>query len=551
MLKKLFIQNFAIIDRLEIDFTNGLSVITGETGAGKSILLGALGMVLGERADSSVIRQKETKCIIEVVFEIKKALNAQEWLKREDLYDGEELILRREIGSNGKSRSFINDIPSGLAQMKDLTSQLVDLHQQFDTLEIGNRDFQRETIDALSHITEDVAEYHQTYLSFIKQEKELASLKEQQEQQSKEQDYIQFLVDELSQVAFREDELETLEQELKWLNNTGSVIQTLQEGIQVLKDGEMPIVQQLKQLLSKMHSYKDLSVTLHQLTDRLESSCIELNDLASELRQLENSLSVDEEKIQLLTERLAEGYRLQKKHQVRTTNELLAVQKELELKLLNFSNLHLQIEQKEADVLQLKQELYKKADWFHSKRKEQCNPFEKRINELLIQVGMPNAQIKIEMQETQPGPYGKDNIHFLFDANKSNRFEPIEKVASGGELSRLMLCIKSLVASVLELPTMIFDEIDTGISGEAALQVGILLKSLSQNHQVITITHLPQIAAKAGTHFHVYKEEEYGHLNTRIQVLQNEKKIEAIARMLSGDKLTTSSLITAKEMISG
>ena len=549
MLKEVSIQNFAIIEELKVSFLPELNIITGETGAGKSILLGALGLVLGERADSSVLLNKEKKCVVEVLFEENSSV-IKEWLKGEDIDDGiDELVIRREISSNGKSRAFINDTPVNLQQLKQLSAMLVDLHQQFDTLELGEAYFQRNVLDAMAGCSKETADYHQLYLQFSKEQKELQLLKEQQQQAQKEKDYHQFLLEELEQASFKEQELEQIEQELKLLSNAGAVSSTLNEAVNLLKDGDTPIVQQLKSLLQRLQHYKDLNTDLHTAVERLQSSHIELSDIASELDHLQNTIAVDEERMQQINERLEMGYKLQKKHGVNSTNDLLNIQQQLETKLQAVFNLEEVIVAKEKLVQQFQMELQKQAHELSLHRTKQAKPFAEKVNRLLAKVGMPNAQLKVDVQVTALNAYGSNTIEFLFDANKSNRFESISKVASGGELSRLMLCIKLLVAKQMALPTMLFDEIDTGISGEAARQVGILLKELSQQHQVITITHLPQIAAKATAHFYVYKQEEKKGISTKIRLLNQNEQIEAIARMLSGEQLTDSSLKTAKELV--
>ncbi len=551
MLQKLSIQNFAIIDELKVEFQKELNTITGETGAGKSILLGALGLVLGNRADSTVLMNKEKKCMVEVFFSAGNYSKVKEWLKQQEMDEEEELILRREVTANGKSRAFVNDTPVTLTQLRELTSLLVDLHQQFDTLELGEESFQREVLDALASSTKDVQHYRSSFLQFSKLLKELQLLKDQQAQAKKEQDYKQFLLDELEQASFKNDELEQLDQELKLLNNAGAISTVLGDAVQFLKEGDAPVVQQLKSLLQRLQHYKDINSTLSAVTDRMQSAQIELNDIAAELDHLQNTISVDEARMQLINERLELGYKLQKKHGVNTTDDLLQIQDQLEKQVQVVYDMEQTITVKEKETAELQKQLEKEADMIHTKRMKQAEPFVQKVNSLLHRVGMPNAKLKVEVKQTALNGYGKDEINFLFDANKSNRFELISKVASGGELSRLMLCIKSLVAESIELPTMLFDEIDTGISGEAARQVGILLKELSGNHQVITITHLPQIAAKASAHYFVYKQEEKSVVKTKIRLLNKEEQIETIAKMLSGEKLTESSLVTAKEMVMG
>ncbi len=550
MLKKIFIQNFAIIDELEVEFSNGFAAITGETGAGKSILLGALGLVLGNRAESSVLRNKEKKCTVEVFFDGESPA-IQNWLRQEELDEGTDLIVRREIGTNGKSRAFINDTPVNLKQLKVLTSMLVDLHQQFDTLELGETWFQREMLDALAGCTEKVNTYHKHFIELNNLQKALESLKQLQQKAKNEQDYKTFLLTELQEAAFRENELEQLEQELKLLSNAGAISQTLNEAVRQLKESDTPVVQQLKSILTRLQLYKDAHPQLGILSERLQSAYIEISDIAAELDHLQESITVDEEKIQTVEQRLGIGYKLQKKHNLRSTAELLHLQYQLEEELQQVFHAEQTITAKEQAIAQLKHQLNKTADSIHTLRQKQSKPFEEQVNKLLHKVGMPNAKLKVEVIAGELNAHGRDEINFLFDANKSGHFEPISKVASGGELSRLMLCIKSLVAAHIELPTMIFDEIDTGISGEAAKQVGILLKDLAAKHQVISITHLPQIAAKADVHYYVYKQEEQKSIRTKIRLLTKDEQVETVAKMLSGENFTQSSLVTAKEMVMG
>lgn len=551
MLQQLSIQNFAIIDELKVDFQPQLNTITGETGAGKSILLGALGLVLGNRADSSSLQNSEKKCIVEAVFSTATHKKVNAWLKENEIDEEAELILRREITANGKSRAFINDTPVNLTQLKVLTSMLVDLHQQFDTLELGNEDFQREVLDALAGCDKDVEQYRQRYLQFARLQKELQQLKDKQLQLQREQDYKQFLLEELDQASFKENELEELDQELQLLSNAGSIATVLTDAVQLLKDGETPLVQQLKSLLQRLQQFKNVHADLTSITGRLQSTQIEIADIAADLNHLQNSISIDEARMQLINDRLEIGYKLQKKHNVQSTNELLNIQQQLEEQVQVVLNMEQSIAEKEKEKAGLKQQLEVEAELIHTKRVKQSGVLAKQVNALLQQIGMPNARLQVELTSTSLNQFGKDEISFLFDANKSNRFEPISKVASGGELSRLMLCIKSLVAKSIALPTMLFDEIDTGISGEAAKQVGMLLKELSAKHQVITITHLPQIAAKATAHYFVYKQEDKSGIKTRIRLLSKEEQVETIARMLSGEKPSDSSLVTAREMIAG
>lgn len=549
MLQHIYIQNFAIIASLETAFHEGLNTITGETGAGKSILLGALGLVLGQRADTSVLLDREKKCVVEVRFSTVGNAKAKNWLQNEGLDEGDELILRREIAPNGKSRAFINDTPVNLSQLRVLTSLMVDLHQQFDTLALGDAGLQREVLDALAGNQNRLGQYRAQYQQWRRLQHELETLRQQQQQAAAEQDYHRFLLDELVEAAFRPDELENIAQELKLLSQAENIGNMLAMASHVLKNGEQPVTAQLKHLVQQLSAYTAMHPLLASLGQRLQAVQIELNDIADELENLQDEISFDEERMQLLTDRLNLGYKLQKKHGVHSTADLLAVQAALEEKLQHVFDTANLIAEKEKEIQQLQESLTLQAEEISAQRIRAAGPFLEKVNELLQQVGMPNASVKLSIQKADLNEWGCDDIALLFDANRSGRFEPVEKVASGGELSRLMLCIKSLVARAMQLPTMIFDEIDTGISGEAARRVGMLLRSLAANHQVIVITHLPQIAALGNAHFFVYKEAHDHVVQTQIRLLAPEERIEAIARMLSGNLPSEASRKTARELM--
>ena len=549
MLKKLFIQNYAIIDEILIDFSSQLNIITGETGAGKSILMGALSLILGERADSSVLVNTQKKCFIEGYFSTDGKSAVLDFLQNNDLDVEDELVLRREIAANGKSRAFINDTPATLQQMKGLASLLVDLHQQFDTLELGDTDFQREVMDALAGTENQLTAYQQIFHQWQSAGKELALLQEQKTTFNKEFDYHQFLFNELSELGLKENELEELDNELKLLSNAEGIKSTLTKVYFDLKESEQPVVQLLKQLVNQMQGYAGYHPDLLGVIERLQSSQIELQDISEEVERINDSVSYDEKRIEWINQRLMDGYKLIKKHGVQNTNQLLELQKELEEKLQAVLNMDESITAKEKQASELYNEANSLAEKISQARHRQSKPLEEKVNELLGQVGMPNARLKVDLKDAPLSFSGKDQIDFLFDANKSNRFEPIRKVASGGELSRLMLCIKSLVAQSIDLPTMIFDEIDTGISGEAAKQVGFIMKGLANSRQIICITHQPQIAGKANAHFFVYKEIKNDAVKTNIRLLNKDERITAIARMLSGEKPTAAALENAREMM--
>ena len=549
MLQKIIIQNYAIIDELEIDLSNTLNVITGETGAGKSIIMGALGLVLGERADTTVLVNKEKKCVVEGVFGVQSKKAITRFLEVNDFDVQDDLVIRREIGTNGKSRAFINDTPVNLNQLQELSSLLVDLHQQFDTLELIESDFQREVLDAMANQVIVLNEYHTIFRKWQQVKKEYEELKKLKLQFDKEADYKEFQFKELQEAGFTENELEKIDVELKMLNNAEGIKGALTNVYFEMQESEHPVVQRLKILLSQLQQYSSYHPELPVLLQRLQSSQIELQDIANELGRISNHINYDPEKIEQLNERLSAGYKLLKKHGVQTTHELLQLQKQLEEKLQAVLNMDQTIQQKERELLKTHHHASELAQKISENRHKQIKGLEENVNKLLIQVGMPNAKMKVEIKTVELNWNGIDSVDFLFDANKSGRFQPVRKVASGGELSRLMLCIKSLVAQSIDLPTMIFDEIDTGISGEAARQVGIILKVLAAKRQVICITHQPQIAGKAGAHFFVYKEIVKDAVKTNIRRLTTEERITVIAKMLSGEKPTAAAMENAREMV--
>ena len=556
MLQQLHIQNYAIIDSIEINFSQHLNIITGETGAGKSILMGALNLILGERAETSVLADKEKKCFIEGTFKTGHK-PVKEFLQNNELDFDEEIVIRREIAVNGKSRAFINDTPVTLSQLKQLSLLLVDLHQQFDTQDLGNNDFQREVIDALAGNSKDIEQYQSVYKSYRNNLKELEILKNEQAAANKELDYNKFLFDELEEVNFSENEIENIDAEIRLMSNAENIKAILTEIYFALEESEKPMVQEIKSMSHKLQGLESFHHGLHVITTRLQSVQIELQDIASEIDGINDGVSYDAEKINLLNERMAAGYRLLKKHAVTTTAQLLDIKERLANEVEKVTNLTDAISKKEKQSQEFYNEALQIAEKISTKRQKQVKPFEEKVNAILKQVGMPNARLKAEIQITKSlNLFGNNLIEFLFDANlpagqegKTNRFEPLRKVASGGELSRLMLSIKSLVAKSVQLPTLIFDEIDSGISGEAARQVGIIMKDLSAAHQVISITHQPQIAAKANTHFFVYKEIRNDKIITAIKQLNADERIITIATMLSGEKPTAAAFENAREMI--
>ncbi len=557
MLQKLNIQNYAIINELEIDFSDKLNIITGETGAGKSIVMGALSLILGERADSTVLQDKDRKAVVEGTFKAMNKEAIRDFLKENELDAEELLIIRREIAANGKSRAFINDTPVNLSQLKTLSTLLVDLHQQFDTQELGSSDFQQEVLDALAGNGDLLQQYQDVFHQYKKSKAALAELQSQQVAANAALDYNRFLFDELEEAGFAENELEELDAELKLLGNAENIKQELAAVCFPLKESEEPIVQQLKSLVNKLHALEKYHAGIAELVKRLQSTQLELADIADELEHINNSVHYSAERIQLVSDRISMGYKLQKKHQVTTTNELLAIKNALQEKLDQVLNISEAILQKEKETAALLGQCEEAAKKISANRKKAIKPLSENVNGLLARIGMPNARFMATALPLDAlSEQGIDRIEFLFNANlpvvqadKTDRYEPLRKVASGGELSRLMLCIKSLVAKKLQLPTLIFDEIDTGISGEAARQVGNIMKELSAAHQLISITHQPQIAAKADAHYYVYKAIDKDKIVTSIRLLNNDERITAIAQMLSGEKPTAAALQNAREMV--
>ena len=549
MLIKLEIQNYILIDHLSIDLSNQLSVITGETGAGKSIIMGALGLILGDRADSTVCREASKKCFIEGIFKLTDAKIYTSFFEENEIELNDELIIRREINAQGKSRAFINDTPVTLTILKDLTSKLVDLHQQFDTMALGDTDFQRTVIDALASTQKELAEYQGSYTKWKENEKKLQSLITQKEDFEKTESYKQHLHEELAGLQLQENELENLDQELKFLENAVGIKSQLASSIQILDHSDNPIVQQLKQMGHNLESIVKWQPNFTSIVSRLKAAQIEIADIASDLSSWQDKIDFDDKKIATIQERLSLGYNLLKKHKVQTTAELLSIATQLAKDLSEVLNLNDQISELSSLVKKLEKEVITAAAGLTAKREKQMTPLTNNVNKLLHQVGMPNAKIKVTIDEVPYHLFGKDKVDILFDANNTQKFEPIKKVASGGELSRLMLCIKSLVAKSVDLPTMIFDEIDTGISGEPAKQVGLLLQNLGQARQVLCITHQPQIAAKGNAHLYVYKEQKGSTTHTYLKTLDAKERVLHIATMIGGDPPSKSALDNAKELL--
>jgi DNA repair protein RecN (Recombination protein N) len=549
MLLHLHIQNYAIIEEISIDFSDGLQVITGETGAGKSIIAGALSLVLGERADTSILQHRDRKAVVEASFRVDHLKEVEKFLAEEELDREQELVLRREISPSGKSRAFVNDTPVNLDQLRHLCSMLVDLHQQFDILSLGETGFQLAVVDALASNAKLLIQYHLVFQQLQKVRQELELLKAKQVAADKENDYNKFLFNELDEASLKENEFEEAEILLKRQSHSEAIKSVLAGIYFNLESSDLPVVGQLRLFSQQLEPFRQYHEKFPELLQRLSSLHIEMRDLAGEIESVNEQIQFDAAQIEKLNERIHTGYKLFKKHHVSTTSELIRLRDELGNKLSESVGIAENIHAGEKVAESLVQEATAIAQQLSAKRKAQTGTLEEKVNGLLKKVGMPNARIRVQCNAVALNEKGIDNIEFLFDANRNDRFEPLKKVASGGELSRLMLCIKSLVAQSMDMPTLLFDEIDSGISGEAARQVGIILKELSDRRQVICITHQPQIAGKGDAHFYVFKEGKGETVNTKIRLLEGESRIVIIAKMLSGEKPTAAAIENARELV--
>ena len=552
MLQKLLIHNYAIIDHLTLLPDAHLNTITGETGAGKSIVLGALSLILGERADTSVLINKEEKCVVEGYFDVAKNEAFTLQLKAHDLEVEPICIIRREIAVSGKSRTFINDTPVTLQVLNELTPFLVDLQQQFGHLALEQDAFQIDIIDALAQHTTLLQSYQKLFSVYKKTQQQLHQLQTQQAKWDKEFAFNSFLLNELVEANFKSMEIEELANQLKELSNVERIQQALQYAQHVLLESDQALNLELKKVLQQLQGIHAVYPKVAPITERIESSYIELKDIATELSSLQDSISLNPAALEQLQERVDLGYKLLKKHQVTTTDELLAVHEQLQASVGASEHIHVQIEILQKELAALTSEVSNVASLIHEGRVGVIAAFEQATNTLLSAVGMPNGRFKVRIDSNdQFNSNGNDTVQFLLDANKSGQFLPLHKAASGGEMSRIMLCLKSQTAAALALPTLIFDEVDTGISGEAAKQVGALLKQLALHHQLICITHQPQVAAKGDAHFYVYKEENNaGAVRTQMKVLNPDERIVAIAKMIGGENPSDTAVLTAKELLS-
>ncbi len=549
MLIKLAVSNYALINELEVEFDSGLNSVTGETGAGKSIILGALGLITGNRADLSVLKNRDEKCIVEGIFNI-AGYSLEPFFMENDLDYDMQTILRREITPSGKSRAFINDTPVNLKTMRNLGLQLIDIHSQHQNLELGNRQFQLTLVDTVAGTEILFSAYRELYHEYIHLSKKLKELIEKSEKESTDLDYWQFQLNQLEEANLQENEQQELETELEMLRHAEDIKSNLSEIEQLLDDESLSAIQNLNESHKKMLNIQHFLPEASELAERLQSCLLELKDILDESARLSENIQHNPERIELVNDRLNLIYGLQQKHHVSSVAKLIELQKNFKEKINQVTGYDDEIRQMKIGLKKLVEKLEAQAMELRSRRLKSFAKIEKAVLEDLNQLGMPKSKFEV-IHEALPEytPVGKDAVSFVFSANVDIAPAEISKIASGGEMSRLMLAVKNLLRTSKALPTVIFDEIDSGVSGEIALKMGNILKLFSTSTQIINITHLPQIAAKGDAHFLVYKYEDEGKTYTSVRKLDENERIEELAKMVGGDSLTDTTLKTAKELL--
>lgn len=550
MITSLSIKNYALIEKLSIDFSKGFSIITGETGAGKSIILGALGLVLGKRADLTSLKNKEEKCVIEAQFEISK-YNLKDFFELNDLDYEDETIIRREILPSGKSRAFINDSPVNLQELQDLSVFLIDIHSQQQTQELSEEGVQFKIIDAIAQNSGIIDSYQKSLKVYKSDKSKLNALLKKQSDAGKEQEYNTFLLNELVAAKLKSGEQEELEADFEKLNNVEIIKESIDKSLLIANEEQFGVFYNLNEIKASLQKIAAFSSEYQSLFDRITSVAIEFDDVSKELQNAADKLLNDPEKLELVNQKLQLIHNLQKKHQVTTVDELLQIQSNLEKSVLELGNIEEEIAILSRSIEQKTEELDLFSAKIHQNRKEAIPVLSKQLISILETLGMPNVQFKMEL--TASDTYfqnGKDELQFLFSANKGTDFGLLKKVASGGEMSRIMLAVKAILAKYSKLPTLIFDEIDTGVSGEIAIRMGEIMKEMSTKMQIFAITHLPQIAAKGDSHFKVFKSTINDDTQSELKLLSQDERIIEIAQMLSGANISDSALNHAKQLLS-
>ena len=549
MITSLSIKNYALIEKLAIDFSRGFSIITGETGAGKSIILGALGLVLGKRADLTSLKNKEEKCVIEAHFDISK-YNLLPFFEANDLDYEDETIIRREILSSGKSRAFINDSPVNLQELHELGLFLIDIHSQHQTQELSEEKVQFEIIDSIIGNQEFVLQYQMLLKNYKSDKSKLNTILKKQTEFAKEQEYNTFLLDELLLAQLKSGEQESLESDFEKLNNVEIIKESIDKSLAIANEEEIGVLHNLKEIKVSLQKVASFSPEYHSLLERITSLTIEFDDISEELNRCSEKLVNDPEQLEFINQKLQLIYNLQKKHQVASVNELLEIQNKLENSLLEIGNLEEEIASLTTSIQQKINALDDLSATIHKNRLESIPVLSQQLIAILETLGMPNVRFKINVNSTSNYfENGKDELHFLFSANKGTDFGLLKKVASGGEMSRIMLAVKAILAQYSKLPTLIFDEIDSGVSGEIAIKMGEIMEGMSHKMQIFAITHLPQIAAKGKSHFKVSKSTIGEDTQSELKLLSNAERVIEIAEMLSGTVVSDSALNHAKALL--
>ncbi len=553
MLQRLDIQNYILIDELSIDFSGKMNVITGETGAGKSIIIGAVSLLLGQRASAPKAVTADDKIILEGHFSpnTKSQKILQPIFDSEDWDWDEEVIIRREYNSKGKSRVFINDSPVRLTDVQRIAPLLIELHQQFDHLSVRSEDFQLQVLDAVADTSEQLEDYRREHSSWTTNKKQLEKLTTERDSALSERDYKNFILTELIEANFQPEEIESLEEKVKLVQNTEGVVSTLQSATYTLQESDGAVLSQISALISELSTQSRYMQQLQDIVDRLSSTKIELQDIADTIEQLGDSIDWSQEDMDIWTDRLDMANRLLTKHQLRSTDELIALQEHLSTELQSADASDEQIQKLESTIQAQEERLLTQAEKISEQRASVIPSILDQVHEMLSRIGMEKAQMQIKLEKTPLTRQGIDKVHFLLDANQTGSYESIGKVASGGELNRIMLALKSIIAKKAAMPTLIFDEIDSGISGEPARQVGILMKQLADDHQVITITHQASIAAQGDMHWYIYKEESADRdaLQTQIKSIQDAERESHIAELIGGKAGGESALAAAKKLL--
>lgn len=550
MLKSLWVENYALIRKIEIHFDSGFHVITGETGAGKSILVGALSLLLGQRADFSMVSNTQKKCIVEGVFDVSD-LHLSSFFAQNDIDYESTLIIRREINPQGKSRAFINDTPVGLNLLKELSSKLFDIHSQHENSLIAQKDFQLNLIDQFAQNQELKIQYKKIFLEFKKLHSELNQLKESEAKTMADRDYFGFLFNELSEAQLQEEELPRIEEELKSIQNIESIKKQLLKTDSILSKSEFNVLEMIKEVRSSLQEIKDYYTPARDLHTRIHSVFIEIDDLATEVSQLEDNLNFDPEKVAILIERQNLLNHICTKHRVGSDKKLIEIKNQIDEKLQQLSNSSNRLEMCSKELTKCIKELTKVADKLSQSRIKVMNTICNQISAAAKDLGMPDSKLEFNhVLLSEFSSNGIDSVELMFTANKGVALRPLAKIASGGELSRIMLSVKSIISERSLIPIIVFDEIDTGVSGDIASKVAVIMKKMAHSMQVIAITHLPQIAAKAKTHYWVYKKKTDNITESEIKILNSEERIIEIAKMISNDTVTEVSMMAAKELLS-